>query len=63
MKLMINNDDHKIADIMIDGCNMGIKSVSGYINKYKTADKDSVDLAKKLVKVEQEFMNELLGYL
>ena len=63
MKLMMNNDDHKIADIMIDGCNMGIKSVSGYINKYKTADKDSVDLAKKLVKVEQEFMNELLGYL
>lgn len=63
MKLMINNDDHKIADIMTDGCNMGIKSVSGYINKYKTAAKDSVDLAKKLVKTEQEFMNELLGYL
>lgn len=63
MKLMMNNDDHKIADIMTDGCNMGIKSVSGYINKYKTASKESVDLAKKLVKMEQEFMNELLGYL
>lgn len=63
MKLMMNNDDHKIADIMTDGCNMGIKSVSGYINKYKTASKESVDLAKKLVKTEQEFMNELLGYL
>jgi len=48
---------------MIDGCNMGIKSVSEYINKYKTASKESVDLAKKLVKAEQEFMNELLGYL
>jgi hypothetical protein len=63
MKLMMNNDDYKIADIMTDGCNMGIKSVSGYINKYKTAAEDSVDLAKKLVKTEQEFMNELLGYL
>ena len=63
MKLMMNNDDHKIADIMTDGCNMGIKSVSGYINKYKTASKESMDLAKKLVKTEQEFMNELLGYL
>ena len=63
MKLMINNDDHKIADIMTDGCNMGIKSVSEYINKYKTASKESVELAKKLVKTEQEFMNELLGYL
>ena len=63
MKLVMNNDTHEIADIMIDGCNMGIKSVSEYINKYKTASKESVDLAKKLVKVEQEFMNELLGYL
>ena len=63
MKLMMNNDTHEIAEIMIDGCNMGIKSVSEYINKYKTASKESVDLAKKLVKVEQEFMNELLGYL
>ena len=63
MKLMMNDDTHEIADIMIDGCNMGIKSVSEYINKYKTASKESMDLAKKLVKVEQEFMNELLGYL
>ena len=63
MKLMINNDTHEIADIMIDGCNMGIKSVSKYINKYKTASTESMDLAKQLVKVEQEFMDDLLGYL
>ncbi|MGE5627927.1 MAG: hypothetical protein ACM3X7_07390 [Solirubrobacterales bacterium] len=63
MKLMMNNDTHEIANIMIDGCNMGIKSISEYINKYKTASKESLDLAKKLVKIEQEFMNELLGYL
>ena len=63
IKLMMNNDSHKIADLMIDGCNMGIKSVSEYINKYKTASTESVDLAKKLVRTEQEFMNDMLGYL
>jgi hypothetical protein len=63
MKLMINDDTHQIADLMIDGCNMGIKSVSMYINKYKTASNESVDLAKNLIKTEQEFMNVLLGYL
>ena len=63
MKLMMNNDTHKIADIMIDGCNMGIKSVSKYINKYETASNDSINLAKKLVKIEQEFMNMMLEYL
>lgn len=63
MKLMINDETNKIADIMIDGCNMGIKSVSKYLNKYKTASEKSVNLAKTLVKTEQEFMNALLEYL
>lgn len=63
VKLMLNNDTHKIADIMIDGCNMGIKSVSSYINKYKAASNESVNLAKNLVKMEQEFMNDLLEFL
>lgn len=63
LKLMMNDNSHKIADLMIDGCNMGIKSVSEYINKYKTASNESMDLAKRLVKIEQEFMNELLKFL
>lgn len=63
MKLKINNNTHQIADIMIDGCNMGIKSVSEYINKYKAASVESMNLAKELVKTEQEFMNDLLQYL
>ncbi len=62
-KLKMNHDTHKIADIMVDGCNMGIKSVSEYINKYQAASDESMELAKKLVKMEQEFMNELLAYL
>ena len=63
MKLMIKGNSNKVADIMIDGCNMGIKSVSKYINEYKNASNESINLAKSIVKVEQEFMNELLAYL
>lgn len=63
MKLMIKGNSHEVADIMIDGCNMGIKSVSKYINEYKNASNESINLAKSIVKVEQEFMNELLAYL
>ncbi len=48
---------------MIDGCNLGIKSLSKYINQYKNASNESVDLAKRFIKIEQEFMNELLKYL
>lgn len=63
VKLMVNDNSQKIAELMIDGCNLGIKSLSKYINQYKNASNESVDLAKRLIKIEQEFMNELLKYL
>lgn len=63
MKLVLNNDTPKIADLLIDGCNMGIKSVNSYINKYNSASEESKNLAKRLVEMEQKFMNELLEYL
>ena len=63
IKLMMDDTSHKIADLMIDGCNMGIKSVSKYMNQYKAASNESMDLANKLVKTEQEFMNKLLKFL
>lgn len=63
MKLMVNDSDEKIADIMMDGCNMGIKSVSRYMNEYSGASKDVMDIANNVVTLEQNFMNELRQYL
>ncbi|OYO59704.1 hypothetical protein C8E03_101788 [Lachnotalea glycerini] len=63
VKLMINDNTQKIAKIMMDGCNMGIQSLSEYINKYTEASKESISLAKKLVKTEQDFMDELKVFL
>lgn len=63
VKLMVNDDSSKIAQLMVDGCNMGIKSVSKYINQYKDASKEIMSLAKNLVKIEQEFMDDLLVFI
>jgi len=63
VKLMIDDTSNKIADLLVDGCNMGIKSVSKYMNKYKAASKESFDLAMRIVNIEKEFMNNLLVYL
>jgi len=63
VKLMVDDDSSKIAQLMVDGCNMGIKSVSKYINQYKNASKEIVSLAKNLVKIEQEFMDDLLVFI
>lgn len=63
VKMMLSNDAQKIADLLIDGCNMGIKSLSGYLNQYTSASEDSREMARKLIWIEQEFTKDLLEYL
>lgn len=63
MKLTLNDSNKKIAGMLVDGCNMGIKSLSGYLNKYCTADENSTKLTQKLIKLEKNFMDELLAFL
>ncbi|MBQ8299193.1 MAG: hypothetical protein IJX99_04920 [Clostridia bacterium] len=63
MKLMMNDTDEKIADIMMDGCNMGIKSVSRYMNEYAGASTEVMNVANNVVVLEQNFMNDLRQFL
>lgn len=63
IKMAMNDSDEKIANIMMDGCNMGIKSVSMYMNQYAGASKETKDIANSIVTLEQNFMNDLRKYL
>lgn len=63
VKLMMDDSTKKIAELMVDGCNMGIKSVSAYRNQYRTASPESIRLAQHLIDTERNFMNDLLAYL
>ena len=63
MKLMMSDTDKTVADLMTDGCNMGIKSLSGYLNKYKAADEDSKDIAKRLIATEEQLAKDMRGFL
>lgn len=63
VKMLVNDGQQKIADLMVDGCNMGIKSLSKYLNEYKDAEGLAKDITKKLIRLEQDFMAELLEYL
>ena len=38
IKLTINDSSHKAAELLVDGCNMGIKSLSEYLNIYSKAE-------------------------
>lgn len=63
MKLMMEDTDNTIADLMIDGCNMGVKSLNRYLNEYKAADEVSKDMAKRLINLEEKMAVELRKYL
>ncbi len=52
-----------IADLMTDGCNMGVKSLQKYLNEYAAADERSKAIAKKLVNLRQGVAVDIHGYL
>ena len=63
MKLGMEESDAVIADLMTDGCNMGVKSLSRYLNQYKAADESSKNLAKKLIRSESQLAVDIRQYL
>ncbi len=62
-KLMMDESDATIADLMTDGCNMGVKSLSRYLNQYKAADEQSKDIAKRLINLEERLAIDIRPYL
>ncbi len=63
MKLAMKESDATIADLMTDGCNMGVKSLNMYLNKYKAADEVSKDIAKRLINLEEKLAIDIRDYL
>lgn len=63
MRLAMNESDSAIADLMTDGCNMGVKSLHRYLNQYKAADSDSKRIAKRLVNIEERLAVDLRTFL
>jgi len=62
-KLMWEDDNNQIAKLMMNGANMGIQSISEFRNKYDQADENAQAIAMKLVRVEEEFLQELKKFL
>ena len=63
MKLAMHDSDATVADLMTDGCNMGVKSLSRYLNQYAAADEPSKDVAKRLISAEETLAVDIRGYL
>lgn len=63
VKLVMNESDATIADLMTDGCHMGIKSLNKYLNQYQAADEKSKNLAKRLIQLEERLAVDIRHFL
>lgn len=63
VKLSMDEKDETVADLITDGCNMGVKSLSRYLNEYKAADERSKDIAKRLISLEEQLVDDMRPYL
>ena len=63
VKLAVNKSDSTVCELIKDGCNMGIKSIYRYLNKYVGADDNAKSIANRLISAEQELRTDLRSYL
>lgn len=63
VKLVMNESDETIADLMTDGCNMGVKFLNKYLNQYKAADEKTKDIAKRLIHLEEKLVVDIRCFL
>lgn len=63
MKMMMEESDKTVADLITDGCNMGVKSLSRYLNQYTSADEKSKSICNELISIEENFAISIRCFL
>jgi hypothetical protein len=63
VKLGADGSDDAVADLITDGCNMGVKSLSKYLNQYKAADGRSQRLTVKLAGIQEKLAVDIRKFL
>ena len=64
MKVTMNDDNDKaVADVITDGCDMGVKSLRKYLNQYKDADHAAKAICNRLISIEETLRDDLRKYL
>ena len=63
VKMALDDSDKTIADLITDGCNMGVKSLHRYLNQYSAADDVSKGFANRLITLEDNLAHQMRTYL
>lgn len=62
-KIAMDQEDTTIASLLFQGCSMGIETIYHYLHHFHEASKDVKDVALKLIKIEEEYSNNIKEYL
>ncbi len=63
MMMALSPGDDTIAELICDGCNMGVKSIARSLNEHAKASHDSRELAYDLIALDRKLANDMAGYL
>ena len=63
VKLSLDESDATVADLITDGCNMGVKSLNKYLNQYKAAEEKAKDITKRLINIEERLAVDIREFL
>lgn len=64
MKIGMSEDaDKAAANLMTEGCDMGINSLYKYLNQYKDANHTAKNICSRLINIEETLRNDLRKYL
>ena len=63
VKLVVNESDKTIADLITDGCNMGVKSLNRYLNQYQAASEKAKNITKRLINLEEKLAVDIRCFL
>ncbi len=61
--LTVDPSDKTVADLMTDGCNMGVKSLNGYLNEYSLADAKAQKITGRLIDIEERMADSMAEFL
>ena len=63
MKLSMNDSDNTVADLITQGCDMGVKSLHKYLNQYSNAEQPATSICRDLIDIEEKLRDGLKKYL
>lgn len=63
VKMGLDDSDQTVADLITDGCGMGIKSLHMYLNQYAAAETIARAVCRMLIAVEEQLVCDIKHFL